>query len=137
MILLFWLFYLTDGVYLKSALQNMRVACKLFQGVKPKYQGICSQTMLGAAKLRQSSCCRTPQSVKTGHAGHSTPLTLSDFSRVLSLEHLVLMYFSGKKKKKMETGCNHCVGLDQQQAQWLKFMNTEFLDTTAEEPADN
>ena len=41
------------------------------------------------------------------------------------------------EKKKMETGCNHCVGLDQQQAQRLKFMNTEFLDTTAEEPADN
>ena len=45
--------------------------------------------------------------------------------------------FLRKKKKKMETGCNHCVGLDQQQAQRLKFMNTEFLDTTAEEPADN
>lgn len=38
------------------------------------------------------------QSVKTGHAGHSTSLTLSDFSRVPFLEHLVLMYFSGKKK---------------------------------------
>lgn len=76
------------------------------------------------------------QSVKTGHAGHSTSLTLSDFSRVPFLEHLVLMYFSGKKKK-LEEGCNHCVGLDQQQAQGQKFMNTELLDTTAEEPADN
>ena len=106
MILSFQLFSLTNGVYVKSTLQNMRVACTLFQGVKPKYQGICSQTMLCAAKLRRSSRCRTPQSAKTGHTGHSTSLTLSDFRRVPFLEHLVLMYFSGEKKKKMEEGYN-------------------------------
>ena len=135
MILSFQLVSLTNGVYVKSTLQNMRVACTLFQGVKPKYQGICSQTMLCAAKLRRSSRCRTPQSAKTGHTGHSTSLTLSDFRRVPFLEHLVLMYFSGEKKK-WRKDTTHCVGLDQQQAQGLKFMNTE-VDTTVEEPADN
>ena len=46
------------------------------------------------------------------------------------------MYFSGEKKKKWRKDTTHCVGLDQQQAQGLKFMNTE-VDTTVEEPADN
>ena len=138
MILSFQLFSLTNGVYVKSTLQNTRVAFKLFQGVKPKYQGICSQTVLCAAQFRRSSRCRTPWSVKTGHTGHSISLTLSDFRRVPFLEHLVLMYFSGgKKKKNWRKDTTHCVGLDQQQAQGLKFMNTEVLDTTAEEPVDN
>ena len=86
------------------------------QGVRAKNRGICSQTMLGAAKLRRSSRCGTPQRVKTAHPGHNTSLTLSDCRRVAFLEHLVFMYFSGGRKNWRED-TTHCVGLDQQQAQ--------------------
>ena len=113
-ILLFPLCYtLTDGVYFNSPLQNMRGPCKLLQGVRAKNQGICSQAMLGAAKLRRSSHCRTPQHVKTAHPGHNTSLTLSDCRRYWSI--LCSCISQGGKNWRKDT--THCVGLDQQQAQ--------------------
>lgn len=124
--------YILSMTYLK--------VCKVVKGVKPQYRGFCTWTIFGDAKHVLSAQDFTDAG-GTGIQSTAHPRRYQPSGALLSWRIMCQCTSQEKKKEKEKTNCRKArtqrIGADLPQAKLLKFINTDALDTHAEEPASN